>query len=493
MKEERTNLLADSFEALVEDMQKSLTENDNETVQYTFLRVFRLLQRTEEAMDQAIQTTRYHDFKEIRTISHNIRKKLSEWKAVLAYKSEVEGENLQSEIDWLASLSFHATPEHYIQYGHAVLKNKNLYVNREIEENMKFVTNFNVSEVKVALKRARLAVKSAVTENGIEEATGYFLTWIDLMEKAIVERLDLVEAISSPRQETSLAATLDELHQLIGMETVKRKIKEISNWVTFTQMRREENLITDEISMHMVFSGNPGTGKTTVARIIAKILKALGVLKKGHLVEVGRSDLVAEYVGQTAIKTMKKIKEAEHGVLFIDEAYSLTRSGGNDFGIEAIDTLVKAMEDSRKNLVVILAGYPNEMKQFIEANPGLYSRFKYHIDFPDYTIEELLEIHEVLLKEKQYKLTEGARPIVKRLIRNVVTTKPTQHGNGRLVRNLIEDEILNKAAYVVENKQNNLPTGELDVIDETIMKMVEIGSKTSEDRYKLLQNKAILG
>ena len=124
----------------------------------------------------------------------------------------------------------------------------------------------------------------------------------------------------------------------------------------------------------MVFSGNPGTGKTTVARIVAKIFKALGVLKKGHLVEVGRSDLVAEYVGQTAVKTMSKIKEAEHGVLFIDEAYSLTRSGGNDFEIEAIDTLVKAMDDNRKNLVVILAGYPNEMQQFIQANPGLYSR-----------------------------------------------------------------------------------------------------------------------
>lgn len=481
-----------SFKDLEQDMRLALIESDNEIIQYSFLRLFRLLKRIEELIDQSINSNQKHELKELFKFRNQIKGSLGKWKAELAYKSEMDGEYDLAEREWLASLSFHNSPDHYIQYGHSVLRNKNLYVNKDINENMKFVNSFNVSEIKTCLKRARLAIKSAVSDQGIIESTGYFLSWIEQMEKAIDARADLVQALSLPREEVSLDDIIDELHQLIGLDTVKRKIKEISDWVTFTQMRREQGLKVDEISLHMVFCGHPGTGKTTVARIVAKIFKTLGVLKKGHLVEVGRSDLVAEYVGQTAVKTMKKIKEAEHGVLFIDEAYSLTRAGGNDFGIEAIDTLVKAMEDSRKNLVVILAGYPKEMNHFIMANPGLHSRFKYHIDFPDYSIDELMKIHDVLLNEKQYKVTHAAELIVRQLIEDMVREKPTQHGNGRLVRNLIEDEILNKAVYVVEKSQHNLPVEELDVIDETIMRMVEIGSKTSEERYKMLGNKAKL-
>lgn len=492
MREGRTALVKESFNSLEKDMKIALIQNDYETIQYNFLRLFRLLKKIEEFIDQSIRLDRDEELKEFFNISIKIRKSLSKWKAEQAYKGEMDGEYEQSESEWLAALSFHASPDHYTQYAHAVLRSKNLFINKDINENMRHITSFNVSDIKTCLKRSRLAIHSAINNQSVQESTGYFLSWIDSMEKAIDEREDLVQALSLPKTEVTVDVVIERLNLLIGMDTVKRKIKEISDWVTFTQMRQAQGFKTDEISLHMIFSGNPGTGKTTVARMVAEILKALGVLKKGHLVEVGRSDLVAEYVGQTAIKTMKKIKEAEHGVLFIDEAYSLTRSGGNDFGIEAVDTLVKAMEDKRKNLVVILAGYPKEMNHFLQTNPGLFSRFKYHINFPDYSLDELLKIHSILLKEKQYKITENAELGVKELIKRAIRNKPSSHGNGRLIRNLIEDEILNKAAYVVEKRQSNLPIENLDIIDETIIKMVEMGSMTDKERFDALKSRVRL-
>lgn len=165
---------------------------------------------------------------------------------------------------------------------------------------------------------------------------------------------------------------------------------------------------------------------------------------------MGRLDLVGEYVGQTAIKTANKIKEAKGGVLFIDEAYSLVRgSASTDFGIEAIDTIVKNMEDERKDLVVILAGYPKEMKDFIQSNPGLRSRFKYYIDFPDYSIDELMQIMDVMLEEREFQITAGARQIFKQMIGKAVQLYPETHGNGRLVRNLLEEAIMVKARHVM--------------------------------------------
>lgn len=253
------------------------------------------------------------------------------------------------------------------------------------------------------------------------------------------------QALNFEEDDISTERALSDLNGLIGMETVKAKVREISDWISFSKLRSKEGLKVDKLSYHMVFSGNPGTGKTTVARLIAQIYKSLGVLKKAHLVEVGRSDLVAEYVGQTAMKTMAKIKEAEHGILFVDEAYSLVRSKSNDFGMEAIDTLVKAMEDKRSSLVVILAGYPAEMERFIQSNPGLYSRFNYHIAFPDYSSKDLLQILQKMLIEKQYRMDEPALEIAHRMIKRVMIKKPNEHGNGRLVRNILEDAIMKKS------------------------------------------------
>lgn len=198
-----------------------------------------------------------------------------------------------------------------------------------------------------------------------------------------------------------------ELAKLIGLSLVKSEIESLSNFVKIQDLRQKQGKATTPVSLHCVFTGNPGTGKTTLARIVAGIYKELGVLKKGHLVETDRSGLVAEYVGQTAVKTNKIIDEALDGVLFIDEAYSLL-GGENDFGMEAISTLLKRMEDDRDRLVVILAGYTNEIKMFINSNPGLQSRFNRFIQFDDYTKDDLCEIFKLSLKKSQYKIKKNA-------------------------------------------------------------------------------------
>ena len=199
------------------------------------------------------------------------------------------------------------------------------------------------------------------------------------------------------------------------------------------------------ISYHCVFTGNPGTGKTTVARILADIYSSLEVLKKGHLVETDRSGLVAEYVGQTAVKTNKVIDSALDGVLFIDEAYSLVQGGGNDFGQEAIATLLKRMEDDRDRLIVILAGYSDEMKRFIDSNPGLQSRFNRYVHFADYTPDELKQIFILNAKKNQYKIDDDALAKLSEIITRAVEHKSKNFGNGRYVRNLFENTIQNQA------------------------------------------------
>ena len=229
-----------------------------------------------------------------------------------------------------------------------------------------------------------------------------------------------------------------ELNKLIGLKRVKQEIMSLRNFVTVQQQRKEQGMKTISVSYHCVFSGCPGTGKTTVARIVAGIYKELGILKKGHLVEVQRSDLVAEYVGQTAPKTNAKIDEALDGVLFIDEAYTLSTGGMNDFGPEAINTLLKRMEDDRDRLVVILAGYSDEIKQFINSNPGLESRFNRYIHFDDYTDEELIDIFAYNLRNAQYKITKDAYDAVYQIIKEKVANKDSRFGNARYVRNLFE-------------------------------------------------------
>ncbi len=251
-----------------------------------------------------------------------------------------------------------------------------------------------------------------------------------------------VAILPEPRKATS-ARVLDKL---VGLGSVKDEIKKLTNFIRIQQVRANQGLKTSPISYHCVFTGNPGTGKTTVARIIASIYKDLGVLSKGHLVETDRSGLVAEYVGQTAVKTNKIIDSALGGVLFIDEAYSLVQGSENDFGLEAISTLLKRMEDDRHRLVVILAGYGEEMKQFIDANPGLQSRFNRYIHFEDYSASELLSIFEGMVVRSDYKLSPAAKEQLLGVIEKAVAGKDRNFGNARFVRNLFEKTLENQAS-----------------------------------------------
>ena len=237
---------------------------------------------------------------------------------------------------------------------------------------------------------------------------------------------------------------LAELDGYIGLAAVKKEVKNLINMVTVYQMRKEHGLPTTDLSLHMVFSGNPGTGKTTVARIMARVYHSLGILSKGQLVEVDRSGLVAGYVGQTAIKTRKVIDAALGGVLFIDEAYALNGRSENDFGQEAIDTILKAMEDHRDDLVVIVAGYDGLMDEFIHSNPGLESRFNRFLHFEDYSLDEMLAIFDMQCKKGCYEVDEETRGMVRDFIQEE-NVSSVSFGNARGVRNIFEQILVHQA------------------------------------------------
>ncbi len=242
---------------------------------------------------------------------------------------------------------------------------------------------------------------------------------------------------------------LRELNELIGLRSVKKEIGKLVDLLRVQQLRKEQGLKNLPTSRHMVFYGNPGTGKSTVARMLAEIYGSLGLLPTGQLVEVDRSGLVGGYVGQTAMKTREVIDEAMGGLLFIDEAYTLTAGKGqNDFGQEAVDTLLKAMEDSRDSLVVVVAGYTDLMQEFLNSNPGLKSRFNYFIEFPDYDPEELTEILKLQCRKNQYVLSEGALARARELFTARCADKPENFANAREVRNMLEKAMLNHAGRV---------------------------------------------
>ena len=263
------------------------------------------------------------------------------------------------------------------------------------------------------------------------------------------------------KTKTTSKSSSSELDALVGLSSVKEEIKTLSNFIKIQQKRKEQGLKSSSVSYHCVFTGNPGTGKTTVARIVAQIYKDLGILSKGHLVETDRAGLVAEYVGQTAVKTNKIIDSALDGVLFIDEAYSLIGTG-QDYGKEAIATLLKRMEDDRDRLVVILAGYSKEMQDFINTNPGLQSRFNRYIEFPDYSAEELLQIFEKNIAKFDYKLEKEARVAMAEYFQNAVENKDANFGNARFVRNIFEKTLEKQANRL--STDPDLDTEELTLI-----------------------------
>jgi len=253
----------------------------------------------------------------------------------------------------------------------------------------------------------------------------------------------------------NLDALLTELNSLVGLDRVQNDVAQLVNFLKVQQMREAKGMAVQPLSRHLVFYGNPGTGKTTVARLLSQIYKSLGVLSKGQLVETDRAGLVAGYVGQTALKVREVVNQAIGGVLFIDEAYALSTGGDNDFGREAIDTLIKMMEDNRDDLIVVVAGYTDKMSAFLQTNPGLRSRFNKYLEFDDYTPEQLVQIFELFCKNGGYHLSSSTSDDLIRLFSVLYETRDETFGNGRLARNLYEMTINNQANRIVSLPQVN--------------------------------------
>ena len=240
--------------------------------------------------------------------------------------------------------------------------------------------------------------------------------------------------------------------RLLVSSSVKKEVRQLVDLLKVESLRKSKGLATTQVSLHQVYFGNPGTGKTSVARLMAKILKALGFLESGHLVEVDRSGLVAGYVGQTALKVSDVVNKALGGVLFVDEAYSLSSGEGKDFGREAIETLLKLMEDHRDNLVVIVAGYTDKMTQFLESNPGLRSRFNRYLHFEDYTSQQLVKIFSGFAGRSEFILSPRASDKLLSVFQLIYQSRDKAFGNGRLARNMFESAVSNQASRIVSLK-----------------------------------------
>lgn len=299
------------------------------------------------------------------------------------------------------------------------------------------------SEVELAaLERYRNVLLRAIDRAGLRRPGG--AAGAPASDAAAAKTPQQKDPLDPPRPIEELLAELDGL---VGLAPVKAEVKLVANLIRVQTLRRERGLPTTDTSQHLVFTGNPGTGKTTVARLLSQIYRTLGVVDRGHLVETDRAGLVAGYVGQTALKVKEVFDSALGGVLLIDEAYALARGGDNDFGQEATDTLVKLIEDHRDDVVVIAAGYPNEMHEFLESNPGLRSRFPKTIAFPDYSNDELVAIVESMCKKASYTLTPEARDKVRAWFAEQPRDKG--FGNGRIARNLFESAMAHQATRLV--------------------------------------------
>lgn len=325
-----------------------------------------------------------------------------------------------------------------------------VFINQEIMEEYinpryifkKLSSDYHSEEISIVKK----------TNKGNEKERVFAKEKLECVKEQLEERQiqEIREELKDRNGPVLLEQLLDELDSLIGLEGVKEEMRSLINLIKVRKLRESYRMPTIDMTYHMVFTGNPGTGKTTVARLVAKIYKELGILTKGNLVETDRAGLVAGYVGQTALKAKEVIESAIGGVLFIDEAYALTNNtGSNDFGMESIDTLVKMMEDNRENLVVIVAGYNEEMKEFLKANTGLVSRFNKFVNFPDYTINELMEILDSMVAKAGFELEEDGRETIEYQLVNMQADQFEIFGNARGIRNVFEKIVMNQANRIV--------------------------------------------
>ena len=326
-------------------------------------------------------------------------------------------------------------------------------ISRSLGSELDFDPMKHIGEEHKALLEVAIEIDEKI--NTYEEDYKYLETSVEAIKKSIQEQKEELENKEEKKEDYEELEDLSdsddpagELEKLIGLRSVKNQIYTLVNVQTVNMKCKEYNIERQAIGKHMIFTGNPGIGKTTVARLVGKIYHEKGILSKGHLVEVSRADLVGKYVGHTAQMVKDAVKNAKGGVLFIDEAYSLA-GRGEDFGQEAIDTLVKEMEDNRDDLVVIAAGYPALMQQFMDSNPGLKSRFSITVEFPNYTLGELIKIFKMFCSENSIKVNTEVLERVRATFRSEIVKKRRNFGNARMVRNYFEKMIMNQANRLV--------------------------------------------
>ncbi|WP_196805272.1 AAA family ATPase [Butyrivibrio sp. NC3005] len=376
-----------------------------------------------------------------------------------------ENADVDGYFDSISKLFYYAGG--LIQFVHP---DKRDVVNKISEEYSQLILNFDIQ------KLTEMGTDLMNQYGDDESSLVFFNEYINLINEynGTLFADEAENTSSSCDSETNVDDLLSELNALVGLNAVKKDVNQLVHMKEIESLRIKNGLSGTDLSNHLVFYGNPGTGKTTVARLLADIYHKIGVLSKGHLVEVDRSGLVAGYVGQTAIKTQEVINKAMGGVLFIDEAYTLAqdKSSNNDYGQEAIDTLLKAMEDNRNDLIVIVAGYTEPMKDFINSNPGLQSRFNKYLYFEDYTVEELGKIFSIMCEKGGYTYNNDVLEAVKSKFDNRIKQHDRYFANAREVRNLFEKAILNQADRLYGNK--NITKEMLKGLDITDVQNIEL-------------------